>query len=66
MKCPKCGAPLRVTHSYAVPEGQTQRMVCDACKTICTTQKMIVAVDPRYGQGAASLAERLRRKNRRP
>ncbi len=60
MICPKCGkSDLRVTHTYKTPAGQVQRSVCSSCRVVLSVQSVIVAVDPRYGQGAAAIARRM-------
>jgi len=59
MKCPVCGAPTRVTHTY----------ICGSQKTIerrCTNKHRLTFVmayvqeAKKRGQGAAALARRLR------
>jgi len=54
---------MHPTHVYqAGPGNTTARMVCNSCGCVATRQSVIVAVDPRPGQGARSLAERLKRR----
>ncbi len=61
MRCPKCQSDMRVTHSYdAGPGGQTQRLECLQCPCVATARTLIVAVQPLYGEGAASLAKRMK------
>ena len=60
MKCPKCEKPMKVTHTYRVPGGATQRLECDGCHIIATVEATIVALNPGYGEGAAARARRLR------
>lgn len=59
MNCPRCGGILKVTHSYAIDGGRTQRRECVTCHLVVTTQTVMVYVDPGYGQGAAALARKL-------
>jgi hypothetical protein len=60
MNCPKCNEPMKVTHTYKVPGGATQRLECGQCLVIATVEAMIVALNPGYGEGAAARAQRLR------
>lgn len=67
MKCPKCSeGRLRVTHTHGTDHGFTQRCVCEKCLSVCITKATIVQVDPKHGQGAAALAESMRRKKADP
>lgn len=60
-ECPNCGNKMRVTNTYSVGDsGKTQRLFCDKCYTVATTVTIVVNVDPRYGEGAAMLAKRIR------
>lgn len=63
MICPKCDKDtLVVTHSYSAGQaGQTQRQECLICGCVVTSRTLIEAVDPGYGEGAYSLAERLKK-----
>lgn len=64
MNCPKCSKPMKVTHSYtAGATARTQRLECVHCGTVAVAQAMIVLLNPGYGQGAESLAKRLRKKS---
>lgn len=65
MNCPKCDSKMRVTHSYSVESTSTQRLECPGCRTIATAATVLVAINPGYGQGAASLAKRLSRQETR-
>lgn len=58
MNCPRCGGRTRVTHSYTIEHGKTQRRECEDCHTVVTTQTVVVCIDPKYGQGAAALARK--------
>lgn len=59
MKCPRCDAPMSVTHSYSNPSSRTQRLECPKCLLVVTTATVIVEVDPPRGKGARALAKRL-------
>lgn len=61
MKCPKqCGARLKVTHTYRAGDaGTTRRLSCPRCGAVVTAVTIAVAVDPKYGQGASSLAQKM-------
>lgn len=62
MKCPKCGQTMRVTHSYkAGASGSTQRLECSQakCGTVGVTQTVLVAINPKHGEGAYSAARKL-------
>lgn len=62
MICPKCQKErMKVTHSYSVPGGSTQRLECPRCLTVATVEAVVIAIDPRYGEGAAARAARLKR-----
>lgn len=57
MNCPKCGSRMEVTHTYRVERGSTQRLQCEnkKCGTIATAVRLLVAINPRYGDGAAAI-----------
>lgn len=62
MQCPKCGHRLRVVNSYrAGNHGQTQRLCCDKCHIDATVVVLLVTVEPVRGQGAASIANKMRK-----
>lgn len=65
MRCPKCNsAKMNVTNTYAVNETvKTQRWACGDCgaKIVTKVVTTVEAINPRRGQGASTLAERLRR-----
>lgn len=64
MECPKCSKSMTMTHSYRVTYGRTQRYCCSnpKCRCVVTAQTSIVAIDPKYGEGASSLAGRLNKR----
>lgn len=63
MICPKCGSKNTYTiKSYdAGLQGKFTDIKCHDCSTkvVCTT--IVVAVDPKYGEGAQALAKRARK-----
>ena len=62
MNCTKCGGKLKITNTYGAGEtGRTMRAECEDCGTVHTMQKIIVAVDPGYGEGAAALAKQMKK-----
>ena len=66
MKCGKhgCTGDLYVTNTYSAgPQGSVQRCECCKCGTVHTVTKFVASVNPRYGEGAAAVAARLRKKN---
>jgi hypothetical protein len=68
MKCTskQCGGRLKVTHTYGTDLGFTQRRVCDRCGRVVTVKATIVADDPVHGEGAATLAQRIKEAGERP
>ena len=59
MICPKCKERMRVTHTISVPPfGGTQRLEC-VCGCVATVESVIVAIDPRHGDGARARARKL-------
>jgi len=63
VKCPKCEAEssLKVTHTYGSDYSFTQRAVCGSCGAVVVRHATVVAVDPPHGEGAAAIAERMKR-----
>lgn len=60
MKC-GCGAPYRITHTYLIPgRGRTLAAICTGCERKATMVSFITKEDPKHGEGAAALAEKLR------
>lgn len=69
MKCPKCGKKLAATHlSSAGKIGETHRVQCvnPKCALVVTTVTFMAAIDPPYGQGAASLAGKIKQSGKIP
>lgn len=64
MRCPKCNHPKTyVENSYSAGEsGSTQRRVCESCGAVLVCVTTLVSVNPPRGQGAYSLAKKLRMK----
>lgn len=61
MKCPNCESRLKVTNSYqAGNAGITQRLFCEECLTTVSAVTVLVQVNPNYGQGAKSLAHKIK------
>ncbi len=61
MRCPSCKkGTLKVTHTYSVPSGYTQRRECDHCLVVATSTVLLTNIDPVRGQGAKAMATRLR------
>ena len=59
MNCPKCGTKMKTTHVYNGGDaGKVRRLECLKCRTVATTQEMIVAINPVQGQGAYMLAKK--------
>lgn len=60
--CEKQGvrARVRVTNTYAVPGGQTQRAECPACNRVLVYVTLSLGSAEEHGQGAYALAQRLR------
>lgn len=63
MKCPNCNSKnVYVTHSYSAgTEGSTQRRECRDCDMIFTTATVILTMNPRRGEGASAVADRMRK-----
>jgi len=59
MKCPKCGSRnVYTTKTYSSgPSGNVSDRKCMDCGTKIVCQTRIVAVDPKYGEGAYSIAK---------
>jgi len=67
MRCPKCReADLQVSHTYPIDESlKVRRLECPNCGAVATAQTVTtVTIDPPHGQGAFSVAGRLRRRSR--
>ena len=65
MRCPECNKTMKVTHVYeAGPKAFTRRLECPdgKCGTVATCTVVMENVNPGYGQGAAALAKKLRKK----
>jgi hypothetical protein len=61
MNCPKCASRnIKVTHSYSTEGGTVQRRLCQDCLSVLTTQVVLLNIDPPRGEGASSLAKRLK------
>ena len=62
MRCQKCGHPkLKITHVYRGGESvKIQRAACPKCFTVHTLQTVVTDVDPTRGQGAATVARKMR------
>lgn len=63
MKCPqpKCEGNLTVTNTYMIGVNRTQRASCPECKTVVTLHTEVTAINPIRGEGAAALAQRIRK-----
>lgn len=62
MNCPKCNSQnTTVTNSYKTDGGTVQRRICNDCMCVFTTQVLILNVDPPRGEGAYSLAKKVKR-----
>lgn len=71
MKCPKCGAELMVRQTYkAGDDAVVRNLVCTGklCAAVVVTQTslVLVTVNPARGQGAYSLAKKLRGRKEAP
>lgn len=62
MRCPKCEKRMKLSKTYTTPQGQTKGYECRdlRCGTAVTALVLVVVVDPGYGDGAYSLAQRMK------
>ncbi len=60
MKCPICNAPTRVTHTYIAGDQRTTERRCENRHKL-TYITAFVQEAKRRGQGAAALAEKIRK-----
>jgi transcriptional regulator NrdR family protein len=62
MKCPKCDSKnVYVINAYSAgPAGTVQRRKCADCGATITTQVVVLSIEPKRGEGAYSVAKRLR------
>lgn len=62
MDCEKCKAKMAVENTYRV-DGQSisQRHRCKKCNAVCTSVTIRVFQHPSMGQGAYSVAERMKK-----
>ena len=61
IRCPDCGAALRVTHVAREGALKVTKHSCSACRYKAVSVSQIVVERPRYGQGFDALRKRLRR-----
>lgn len=63
MKCPKCkSSKIYVENTYSAGDaGYTQRRVCNNCGAVLTFVSAMVNVDPAKGEGAFSLAKKMKK-----
>lgn len=62
MKCPKCGDPIKVSHTYIAGKvAKTQRASCDSCRAVYCMVTFLEEVT-KSGQGAYAKAQRIARK----
>lgn len=60
MQCPQCDKKLRTTHTYSAGGvGTSHSHICPKCRTRFTSVTMVVAEQPKYGDGALPVARRL-------
>ena len=62
MKCDKCGGKLKVTNTYSLEKGKTQRIECQSCRAVYTSEIRIYLAD-RYGTGARAAATRMKKES---
>ena len=64
MRCPECNSnKIYVENSYSAGKiGSTQRRVCTNCGAVLVCMTTLVSVNPPRGEGAYSLAKRMRTK----
>lgn len=61
MNCPRCGKRMVIKQVFvAGRQSRTKKLACAACDLIVTCAEIILYVDPTYGDGAYSVAKRLR------